>query len=189
MTNLALAVQIPAQKWDAINRRLRWLEAALVQILGNGEGIREWLDAAELAGLEGLPETRSGVTRVATARQWRRRIITGRGGERYQYHYTAIPGRAFDALLKRIGRTAHPATTATGAPWIETPPVAEKPAVRRLPDNAAPPWVLPFMRLMKGAGGDMAAAWRSLPANLPTGVCCPDLQEAAQTLVRLGIYK
>lgn len=57
-----------------------------------------------------------------------------------------------------------------------------------LPENAAPPWVLPLLRLLKGeARGNLARAWRLLPGHLPGGTALPEPQEAATVLLRLGL--
>lgn len=56
-----------------------------------------------------------------------------------------------------------------------------------MPDNTAPPWVLPRMRLMTSEG-DWARAWRSLPDHQPEGVQLPDAAEAATILVRLKLF-
>ena len=84
---LALTVSVPAEQWDFARRRLRYMEAVIVQILRDAARFKEWYSAAELAalGLRGLPGTKQGIARLAASQKWRRRIVTGRGGERHEY--------------------------------------------------------------------------------------------------------
>ncbi len=57
-----------------------------------------------------------------------------------------------------------------------------------LPENAAPQWVLPLMRIMRHeTGGDLGRAWRTLPGRLPEGTVLPDEREAAKVLLKLGL--
>lgn len=193
----SLTVQVPAEDWAYLSRRAAYLEAVLIHVLRDRSRIQEWYDAAELAALRlpGLPATKAGITRSAGRTGWRRREATGVGGRRYQYHYASLPARAFDALIGRIldvagmppDDAAPPAGTGPAMPAM--PPVPESPA-RAEDDNTAPPWVLPFMRLLKGAAhGDITAAWNALPGHLPPGVALPTRDEAAETILRLGLVK
>ncbi|MEO5337370.1 MAG: hypothetical protein H7841_10830, partial [Magnetospirillum sp. WYHS-4] len=76
------------------------------------------------------------------------------------------------------------APSGPAVPEIAASPVPSPAA----PANTAPPWVLPFMRLLKGgAHGDITAAWRELPRHLPAGVSLPTQEEAAETIARLGL--
>jgi hypothetical protein len=186
----SLMVHVPADEWAYCRRRVAYLEAVLIQVLKDRERIQEWYDAAELASLRlpGLPTTKAGITRMARGAGWRCRTTTGRGGPRFQYHYTSFPARAFDALVGLILQLAEPAGEGDMPPVPEIEP-APIPAPAE-PDNTAPPWVLPFMRLLRGgADGDISAAWRALPTCLPAGVVLPTQEEAAETLIRLGLVK
>lgn len=186
-STLNLVVPVPAEEWAFLNRRLTYLEALLLRIVRQESALQEWYDAAELEALRlpGLPPTRHGITRKATAEDWTR--MNRRRGRAlcYAYHVTALPPRAFDALIARI---------------IDLPPLdldeeelfdlpyPPAPAPEHMPENAAPPWVLPLMRLMKGeAQGNLARAWQALPAHLPVGTPLPDVDEAATVLVRFGL--
>lgn len=189
MSEFAFMVHVDADEWAYLKRRALYLEAVLVQVLADRDRVQEWYEAAELAAmnLPGLPRTKAGVTRLAGAAGWKRREATGRGGTRFQYHYASLPARAFDALIGRILDLPAPdpeAPERPAVPEIAASPVPEPAA----PANTAPPWVLPFMRLLKGgAHGDIAAAWRELPRHLPDGVALPTREEAAETIARLGI--
>lgn len=59
--------------------------------------------------------------------------------------------------------------------------------VERVEPTVVPAWVLPFLRLRAATGGDTARAWSSLPAALPVGITCPDLDEAAAVLYVFGL--
>lgn len=163
-----------------------YLEAVLRQLLQE-EDVREWYDARELEelALTGLPKSKAAITRLARDARWMRREISGRRGVQYEYHYSSFPIRAFDDLVGRILGMPSPLdevpeqTPVLPAP----PPQAEPPAV-----NTEPPWVLPFMRLLKGgANGDIGAAWRALPTHVPAGIALPTAEEAAETIHRLGL--
>ncbi len=186
----ALMVHVPAEEWAYAKRRLVYLEAALLQLLKDRERIQEWYDAAELAdlGLAGLPTSKAGITRTANAGSWLRRSVTGRGGMRYEYHYSSFPARTFDDLIGRILEVSQPDEdpVVPQAPEIAPAPMP----ARSEPPNMEPPWVLPFMRLLKGgAKGSLTAAWRALPENIPPGVQLPSPEEAADTIFRLGLMK
>jgi len=183
---LTLTVQVPADEWAYVQRRTKYLEAVLLQVLKDETRIKEWFDAGEIAEmrLPGLPASKSGIARIAKAHNWRRYEVKGRGGKRYLYHYSSLPARAFDNLVGRITGFSMPEEDAEPVPEIQPAPPVETPE----PDNAAPSWVLPFMRLLKNeAKGDFEAAWQSLPAHLPKGVFLPSADDAAATLLRLGL--
>jgi hypothetical protein len=57
---LPLNTSIPTEQWAFMTRRLHYLEAVVVQILGDRSLLREWYTAGELAELRlpGLPLTR-----------------------------------------------------------------------------------------------------------------------------------
>jgi hypothetical protein len=173
--DLNLTVHVDADEWAYLKRRTVYLETLLLSIVRDEADIREWISAEELAAmrLPGLPLSPASITRKATAGRWmRRRDRAGKG--RYLYHLAYLPARAFDALLSRM----------LDVEDIEGDPLDVPAPV--FAENAAPPWVLPLMRLMKG-GGDLASAWRDLPAALPHGVALPTVEEAATILVRFGL--
>lgn len=175
---LDLTIQVPADEWAYCQRRLKWFEAILVKIARTG-GVQEWYAADELAGLRlpGLPPSAQGITRKATVGHWPRQ----RWGSRYVYHVSCLPARTFDTLVARVMDL--PALDADGP--VPALPDAPPP---NPPENTAPPWVLPLMRLMKGeAGGDLGKAWRALPAHLPVGMPLPSAEEAAIVLLQHGI--
>jgi hypothetical protein len=62
--------------------------------------MRDWYSAAELAGVPGMPETRSGVIRAAKKGGWTSRKRTGRGGGR-DYHRDSLPPETQAALRER----------------------------------------------------------------------------------------
>jgi hypothetical protein len=185
-----LTVQVPADEWAYVNRRMVYLEAVLVQVLRGRGRIQEWYAAADLAALRlpGIPTSKGAVTRAANEGGWLRREVKGRGGLRFQYHCTSLPSRAFDALVIRIlNLSSQPGVHIDKlVPKIEAAPIPRAPN----PDNTAPPWVLPFMRLLKGgAHGDLSAAWQALPEQLHHSIPLPTMEEAAETIVRLGLHK
>lgn len=189
MEMFPLMVHVAADEWAYARRRAEYLEAVLIQVLQDRERIREWYGAGDLLAfdLPGLPKTKAGVTRLAGAGGWLRREVSCQGGTRFEYHYSSLPARAFDALIARILNVpdAGPEEGAPPAPEIEsaTSPTPE-------PDNTAPPWVLPFMRLLKGgANGNITVAWLELPHHLPAGVSLPTREEAAETIARLGLIR
>ena len=189
MEMFPLMVHVAADEWAYAKRRAEYLEAVLVQVLQDRERIREWYGAAELLafGLPGLPKTKAGVTRLANAGGWLRREVACQGGTRFEYHYSSLPARAFDALIARILNVPAPGPEANTPPVPEIEPAAVPDAK---PDNTAPPWVLPFMRLLKGgANGNITAAWLELPRHLPAGVQLPTREEAAETIARLGLIR
>lgn len=189
MEMFPLMVHVPADEWAYARRRAKYLEAVLVQVLQDRERIREWYGAGEMLafGLPGLPKTKAGITRLAGAGGWLRREAACQGGVRFEYHYSSLPARAFDALIARILNVPVPAPEADTPPVPEIEPTAAR---EREPDNTAPPWVLPFMRLLKGgANGDITTAWLELPRHLPAGVQLPTREEAAETIAHLGLIR
>ncbi len=182
----SFTVPISADDWAYAQRRLTYLEAVLVQVLNCEGRIQEWYDARELAELKlpGLPGTKAGITRAAGTRNWKRREVSGKGGVRYQYHYASFPERAFDSLIARILGVELPGAVTPPKPEIAPPPALPEPS----PANTTPPWVLPFMRLLKGgAHGDITTAWHNLPDHLPDGVNMPTKEEAATVIMRFGL--
>lgn len=184
----SLTVTVPADDWAYINRRAAYLEAVLVQVLRDRRRVIEWFDAATLAamGLPGLPASKAGIARLATVRNWLRRDTLGQGGTRFEYHFTSLPARAFDALVARI--VDLPAPDASPIPG----PAPALPALPAPEDtgegNATPPWLLPLLRVIRTyAPATVPDALRALPEELPEGVSCPSLEEATDALRRLGM--
>ncbi|MDR0807684.1 MAG: hypothetical protein LBE86_00900 [Gemmobacter sp.] len=179
---LFLTVHVPADEWAYCNRRLAYLEALLLRIVRERAAFQEWYDAAELEGLRlpGLPPARQAIARKAHKEGWPRI----RRGPRLAWHVTALPRRAFDALLARL--IDLPELDARTDGLFALPPAPDLPP---LPEDVAPPWILPLMRLMRSeARGDLARAWRCLPQHLPDGVTLPDVAEAAKVLATLKLF-
>jgi hypothetical protein len=178
-------VQVPAAEWAYNQRRTTFLEALLLRLLRDENNIQEWFTADDLASLDlpGLPQSAAGITRKATAGKWLRRRDRSSKRAAFRYHVVSLPARAFDALLGRI--LDLPPLDAELGPVPDLPPAPAR--IERAPALTAPPWVLPLMRLMKGTGGDLAAAWRDLPYALPQGVALPTVEEAATVLIRFGL--
>jgi len=62
--------------------------------------VQEWYTAAELAGLEGLPASVSGVIRRAKSESWPAKKREGRGGGK-EYAFSSLPQVTQDAILAR----------------------------------------------------------------------------------------
>ncbi|MGQ3674662.1 DNA-binding protein [Xanthobacter sp. TB0139] len=174
-----LTVTIAADEWSGLKMRLRYLEAALIQAYRHERQLKEWFSVSDLLALElpGLPCTRQGLLRRARTDDWTVRHGLGRGGEQYEFHFSSLPGRAFDALIARI---IAPPGQAVQRRTIDTPD-------RKLPDNTAPPWLLPLMRIVrfdKEVG--LNDAMYQLREIIPPGVSLPELDELAQALQRFG---
>lgn len=60
---------------------------------------QEWFVSTDLAGIHGLPATKSGVIRRAKAENWRSRPRQGRGGGR-EYHVSSLPKETQTFLLR-----------------------------------------------------------------------------------------
>ena len=178
--DLFLTVQVPADEWAYNQRRLAYLEALLLRIVRDHNAMQEWYDGTELVALQlpGLPQSRQGIAQKAKRENWPRRHV----GTRVAFHVTALPARAFDALISRILDLPPLDSDMDDLFVLPVPPVPECP----LPQNAAPPWVLPLMRLMR-TEGDWGRAWRALPDHLGEGIALPDVQEAARILVTLKL--
>ncbi len=179
MTNdLFLTVQVPADEWAYNQRRLIYLETLLLRIVRDHKAMQEWYDTGELAALRlpGLSLSRQGIAQKAKRECWPRR----HAGNRVAFHVTALPARAFDALISRI-LDLPPLESGTDDLFaLPSAPMAP------MPPNAAPPWVLPLMRLMR-TEGDWGRAWRALPDHLGDGIALPDVNEAARILVTLKL--
>lgn len=179
--DLLLTVQVPADEWAYAQRRAAWLEALLLRVVRDRAAFREWYDAGELAALRlpGLPWSRPGITQKARRESWPRRQEKG---NRALFHVSALPARAFDALLARI-LDLPPLETETGD--LFAVPIPQVPAT--LAPNTAPAWGLPLMRLLKSEG-DWARAWRALPQHLGADMALPDVDDAARVLVQFGMF-
>jgi len=178
----ALTVTLPAAELGALRRRVSYLEATLVQVLRGRRGIKEWFSAAELEGLRlpGLPLGKGAITRQARAAGW-----ATRPGNRNEYHFSTLPRRAFESLIDRV--IAPQAVTSGGnqVPAFAPPPPLPAPVAD---DEAAPPWLLPLMRVVRTeAPATVNEAMDLLPRYLPKGVCIPTLEEATAALRRLGM--
>lgn len=177
-----LTVQVPASEWAYAQRRARWLATLLLRVVRDRAELCEWYGAADLEALRlpGLPPSRQGIARKAAKEGWRRKPR----GQSLTYHVSSRPPRAFDALLSWIIDLPELDTDTDGLfdlPAMPPPP--------DLPENTAPQWVLPLMRLMKGeARGDLGRAWRELPLHVPDGVILPEVQEAAKVLASLRLF-
>jgi len=172
----SLMVSVSADEWARLNMRARYLEAALVQAYRNERQLREWFGVSDLLSMElpGLPMTRQGLLKKAQSEHWLARTGQGRGGERHEFHFSALPRRAFAELIRRIV-----------APE-ETPQRPSVPQPRPLPANAEPPWLLPLMRLLRRDKHlTPEAAWRLLPTTLPPTVPPPSQGEVETAVLRL----
>lgn len=188
--SLDLTINVPADEWAFCQRRMTYLETLLLRLVRDQRNIQEWYDAEELAALRlpGLPGSGRAVSRKASVARWRRRWAADGGSRRYVYHVTSLPARAYDALIARILNLPEmefeSETISFSIPSLPPAPAAEPPPATL---NTAPAWVLPLLRLLKGHGGNLGAAWRELPEHLPRGVALPTTEEAAIVLVGLGL--
>ncbi|MES9873117.1 MAG: transposase domain-containing protein [Candidatus Sedimenticola sp. 6PFRAG7] len=90
---------------------------------------REWYSAIEIAGMAGMPGTKSGVIRRAKREEWTWRKRSARGGGR-EYHLDSLPYETQAALLVGNGDTQSPGTqpgnpgysgTTSTAPGLSAP--------------------------------------------------------------------
>jgi hypothetical protein len=184
-----LTVTIPAVEMAYLRRRLMYLEAVVVQLLRQNQRMKEWFSAADLVELRlpGLPKSQAAITRAARAEEWRvKRSPRSGGGVTHLYHFSALPRRAFEALIDRVLQAAASDQVDDQAPAFAPPPPAQE---RPTAPNAAPPWVLPLMRIIRrqGASQPVCRALEQLPKHLPAGVACPTFDEAMQVLRSLGM--
>lgn len=184
-----LTVTIPAVEMAFLRRRLMYLEAVLVQLLRNEGRVKEWFTVAELADLRlpGLPKAKNALTRLARDEGWKVRKVPFLGGERHAYHFSSLPRRAFEALIDRVVQAAasDQMDDQVAPAFAPPPPALERPTA----PNAAPPWVLPLMRIIRrqGASQPVSRALEQLPRHLPAGVACPSFDEAMQVLRSMGM--
>lgn len=183
-----LTVNVPVKEYAYVTRRARYLEAVALQVLGDRRRLREWFSAADLAALRlpGLPTTPQALGRLARSERWSWRDAAGQGRNVREYHCTALPARAFEALIDRIRPVAATEGRAARAASAQlTPPVsAPKPKIK----EAAPPWLLPLLRVIRRQEKlSVAGAVAALPACLPPGVACPTYEEAEAALRSIGM--
>lgn len=186
--SLDLTVSVPANEWAYNQRRLKYLETLLLRIVRDGKGSQEWFSAAELVGmaLPGMPTTPQAVSRKASKERWQKRKAKLRGTWCNAYHVSTLPSRAFDTLVSRILNL--PPIDDVVELLIELPETEPIEPQETEPDNTAPPWVLPLMRIMRTeTAGDLGEAWSRLPERLPPGIALPTVDEAAEVLVELGL--
>lgn len=186
---LALTVVVDADEWAYSQRRLTYLHCMLLRVIRDEVGMVEWYSAEELASLRlpGLPDNRAAITRKARAAKWTSQVRPDRGERYFRYHVASLPGRAFDTLISRILDMPEVEEDVLPMPDIRPGPEAAD-AAPLPPENTAPAWVLPLMRLMKGeAKGDLGKAWTQLPDTLPAGTLLPTVHEAAAVLISLGL--
>jgi len=184
---LSLTVTVPAPELASLQRRVRFLEAALLQLLRDGNRIKEWFTAAELAALilPGMPSSASGVARMARVQGWEVRRLPCVGGHRHVFHFGSLPRRAFEAAIDRIVKAPPPLShfEAETAPAIPAPPA---PDPLEHDGRTVPQWVLPLMRIMRGRES-VEEAVQELPRHLPAGMDCPTPAEAMRVLRGLGM--
>lgn len=185
-----LSVTIPAADLAALQRRVVYLEAVLVQLLRDGQRIKEWFSVADLVELRlpGMPTAKNAITRAGRDGRWRVRKVKTQGGERHEYHFSAFPRRSFEALIDRV-LSAVPEGSAMDLDAIAAPTLAPPPPLPPKPDSeASPPWLLPLLRIIKRKGVlSIDQAMADLPASLPNGVACPSVEEALKALRNLGM--
>ncbi len=182
----SLTVAIGADEWARAQRRIRYLEAALVQAYRNQRQLKEWFTAAEFIALSlpDLPATRQALIRRAHAENWSRRIAIGRGGERYEFHFVNLPRRAFEEMIRRIIEPEHPPAEVEGdAPEIPdgvVPASTADPVV-----EATPVWLLPLMRIIKSRPSvSVDDALFVLRRSLPPHATIPSRDEVADLIFR-----
>ncbi|WP_282047311.1 DNA-binding protein [Roseibium album] len=186
--NLDLTVTIAAADWAYSQRRLKYLETLLMRVVRDRKGLQEWFTAAELAGmvLPGMPTTPQAVSRKANKEGWRQRKTKQRGALAKAYHVSTLPARSFDALVSRI--LDLPPIDEVVELLSDLPDAAPDIPEPKEPENTAPAWVLPLMRIMRTeTAGDLGEAWSRLPDRLPPGIALPTVDEAAEVLVELGL--
>lgn len=183
----SLDVTIPAAEMAQLRRRVAYLEAALIQVLRDGNRIKEWFSAAELADLHlpGMPTSRAAVTRQAKKEGWMARQVPGQRGAPHIYHFSSLPRRAFAALIDLVLKNPPPVPEpVTDVPALPAPTVPAQIDAT----NTAPSWMLPLMRVIRVDGAaTVREALELLPRYLPAGVPCPTPDEAAEVLRRLGM--
>lgn len=180
-------VTIPAPEWAELQRRLRFVEAALIQSLRGRRRLREWFTVPDLAamGLPGLPRTRQGLLRRAHAERWQLRQLYGSGGAHYEVHFASLPRSAFEALLQSIVVALPPEAGDHAAPSI--PPRALAVPLPQNATAATPQWLLPLLRTLKAdPSGDADALRARVASRLPPGIAPPTPAEIDEALRQFG---
>lgn len=181
----SLEAGISAERVAQMERRIRFLEAALVQVLRDDTALKEWFSAAELISfdLPGLPRTPSGLARHAKQHEWESCIVQGAHGERRLYHFSSLPRRAFEEMLERVLR--NPIADASMAAMVpDVPVVPRRPG--RPQGELTPQWLLPLMRLLKKETLPVGEAVLRLPVDEQTGRR-PQVGEVVRELQKLGM--
>jgi hypothetical protein len=191
-SEMELEASLPAAELARLQRRVVFLEAALIQVMRDDHGLKEWFTAAEIAclGLPGLPTTRSGVARVAREQGWRFRTIRGPRGEQRVYHFADLPRRAFTAFVERVVHVGRdPGEGAALAEATGLQPALAAPVAPAVPAaaNTTPAWTLPLLRLLKAGGGPLEHALGELPRHLAPGAPVPSVDEARAVLAGIGV--
>jgi hypothetical protein len=198
-TEMELEASLPAADLARLQRRIAFLEAALIQVMRDDHGLKEYFTASEIAclGLPGLPTTRNGIARVAREQSWDYRTIRGPSGEQRVYHFADLPRRAFGAFVEPVvdggrdlGAHAHEAAGAPAEPAtnVQLPSLAASVAsAAPAASNTTPAWTLPLLRLLRRGGGPLDHALAELPHHLATGVPCPSVDDARAILARIGV--
>lgn len=62
------------------------------------KSVKEWFSASELAGLSGMPQHPTNVTRKAKSADWKRRQISGTKGVSFEYHLSSLPPETQEVL-------------------------------------------------------------------------------------------
>lgn len=194
---LDLSVTVPASEWGMLKRRVAYLEAALIQVMREGEGIKEWFGTADLQALRlpDIPTSKNAITRLAREQGWLMREVECQGGTRHVYHFSSLPRRAFQELLDRVLQRPPNGSELVGNQDDQVDQVTTKRRRSKAVSppicatNAAPAWVLPLMRIIRAEGGNVSQALDELPGVLPAGVACPSREEALEVLSRLGLVK
>lgn len=188
MNGFEFTVTISAAEWSEMQRRLRFVEAALVQTLRGQRRLKEWFGAAELLALElpGLPHTRQGMLRRARVENWQRRAMYGQGGERFEFHFASLPRPAFEALLQSIV-VALPPGLGPSRPVPAIPPRAMAVPLPVQAVSATPPWLLPLLRVVKSeAPENVDGLVQRLAERLPAGIAPPTTEEVREALRQFG---
>jgi hypothetical protein len=196
---MELSATLPASDLARLQRRVAFLEAAVIQMLRDDRGLREWFSAAEIAnlGLPGLPMTRAGIARIAREQGWAFRTTRGKGGHQRLYHFADLPRRAFTAFIERVVRAgpdpgrddeAGDGSAPVPARSAQLPALARPLApVKPRADNATPPWILPLLRLLRTGAGPLEHALAELPHHLAPGIPCPSADDARAVLAQIGV--
>lgn len=188
---LDLTVTVSAAEWAGLRRRVTFLEAVSIQLLRDGEAIKEWFSVAELAALRlpDMPTAKNAISRLARERKWQVREVACQGGVRHVYHFSDLPRRAFETLIDRIVKNPPDGSERIGQREPLPPRPNRRKRQARNADNAAPPWLLPLMRVIRVDGVTVADALDNLPSILPRDMACPTREEAVEVLTKFGLVK